>query len=227
MTEYKIRLSGDDYWNAFQLCRIRLAYLWRLRTTVQEPWSQQDLESFLLHARLLLEQIALFFREAAVDRSPMSRARLNSYQPDRIMHPYKDVLQKVRFVTFEKLDFAPQSDGVEINMQYGPIIRPDINTMTSLYGRTNNFLHVTAKLPTEALAHQVMKDFFAFFTDISPLFDRHAVERPIGASDAPPNPNAFEIVVGRQDRLGQDEFWECKVGAWTSRLVKLADRTAN
>ena len=61
---YRLQANGDEYWKAFQLCRIRLAYVFRLRHLFPEPWSQQDFECFFLHSRLLIEQLLEIINDA-------------------------------------------------------------------------------------------------------------------------------------------------------------------
>ncbi|HEX8124933.1 MAG TPA: hypothetical protein VF548_05060 [Allosphingosinicella sp.] len=224
---YRLQAGGDDYWKAFQLCRIRLAYVYRLRHLFPEPWSQQDFECFFLHSRLLIEQICVFFREAAIDRGGLRPSEAKAYAPDKILRPYQETLEQLRFITLGRFRvYKVTPEELQIDARYQAFIRVDIQRLSTLYGRTNNFLHVTAKEPSEAHANQAIQAFFEFFAEVAAIFDRHAVERCDATQDGPPESlDRFEIIVGREDETGEDEFWECGLGQWKSRLREIEGRS--
>jgi len=216
----RLRTGGDFFWQSFQLCRIRLAYLTTLRNSYKEPWKQQEFECFFLQCRLLIEQICLFLRDIAIDRMSLSRKSAKSFTPKDILDKDAiDFIKMFRIIPLTKFKVHKIDDTeMKIEVNWEKPFTIDFKRIELLYGLTNNFLHENAKCINESLAIRTFGDLYKFISEFTPIFDRHLLERCDESAEWPPKWEGFELIIGRNDVTGEDEFFGDYVLVWTKAV---------
>lgn len=194
--------DADTYWRMFLLGRGRLQAIKELADG-SPRFDEFAAEAFLLRVRMLLEQFALMVRAGGVLSESMSRRSRTLYSPKDVLRGLEEHIGLFRFKTLSALrEVALDPGEVELQVEYGEERGVDPLKMLSLYGRLNNFLHVSLRPVDPVAMESLYLESFDYCRWLRPILHRHLFF--VGKFEGP---RSKGVLLGQTDDL-KDIFWE-------------------
>jgi hypothetical protein len=194
--------DADTYWRMFLLARGRLQAIKEVADR-SPRFDEFAAEAFLLRVRMLLEQFALMVRAGGVLSDSMSRRSRTSYSPKDVLRGLEEHIGLFRFKTLSALrEIRLDPVEVELQVEYGEERMVDPLELLGLYGRLNNFLHVSLRPVDPVAMENLYLEAFAYCRWLRPILHRHLFF--VGEFNGP---RSKGVLLGQADDL-KDIFWE-------------------